>query len=449
MTHPTHGPPDPQLWPERTSVTAGAWSVDGLPLAAIAEEFGTPSYVLDVATLQARARRYFQAFSNAFTGIDVDVYYASKAFSSTAVLRWVHAEGLGVDVASLGELTTALQAQVPAQRLGLHGNNKSDAELDLAVRSGVGRIIVDSFAEIDRLAAVAARHGVEQDVLLRVTTGVHAGGHDFIATAHEDQKFGLSLASGAAARALAQIHDRPELRLRGLHSHIGSQIIDSAGFAAAARALLSLRAQFATQTGHLLDEVDLGGGFGVAYTPGESELDIGATAAELARVVRGCAAADDLPVPAISFEPGRAIIAPAMLTLYRVGTCKPVQLEDGTSRLYVSVDGGMSDNLRPALYGADYHAQVVSREVPGPAVPARVVGMHCESGDIVVRDVLLPEQISTGDLLAVPVTGAYGRSMASNYNLVPRPGVVAVQQGKAREIVRRETIADLLALDVG
>ena len=449
MTHPTHSPPDPHLWPETVSVSQGAWSVDTVGLAEIAEDFGTPSFVLDVATLRARARRYRQAFTAAFAGIDVDVYYASKAFSSKAVLRWVHAEGLGVDVASLGELTTALQAQVPAHRLGLHGNNKSDEELDLAVRSGVGRIIVDSFAEIDRVAAVAATHRVRQDVLVRVTTGVHAGGHDFIATAHEDQKFGLSLASGAAAQALAQIHRQPQLRLRGLHSHIGSQIIDGAGFAAAARALLDLRAQFAAQTGHVFDEVDLGGGFGVAYTPGESELDIGATAAQLARVVREHTAADDLPAPAISFEPGRAIIAPAMLTLYRVGTCKPVQLEDGTSRLYVSVDGGMSDNLRPALYGADYHAHVVSREVPGPLVPARVVGMHCESGDIVVRDVQLPEQTSPGDLLAVPVTGAYGRSMASNYNLVPRPGVVAVQDGRAREIVRRETIADLLALDVG
>ncbi|HLS26684.1 MAG TPA: diaminopimelate decarboxylase [Beutenbergiaceae bacterium] len=442
-------PPNPQLWPQRTRVAGGTWSLDGVPLADIAEEFGTPSFVLDVATLRARAQRYRKAFVDAFAGMEVDVYYASKAFSSKAVLRWMHQEGLGVDVASLGELVTALQGPVPAERLGLHGNNKSDEELELAVRTGVGRIIVDSFSEIDRVAAVAADHGVRQDVLVRVTTGVHAGGHDFIATAHEDQKFGLSLASGAARTALDRIYQRPELRLRGLHSHIGSQIQDGAGFAAAAQALLGLRAEFAADTGYALPEVDLGGGFGVAYTPGEDELDIEATAAELARVVREHGTDEDLPLPAVSFEPGRAIIAPAMFTLYRVGTCKPVQLDDGASRLYVSVDGGMSDNLRPALYQADYHAEVISRDVPGPAVAARVVGMHCESGDIVVHNVDLPEQVRRGDLLAVPVTGAYGRSMASNYNLLPRPGVVAVQDGSAWEIVRRETIDDLLALDLG
>lgn len=448
MTSP-QTPPHAHLWPQRTRVADGEWSIDGVPLAAIAREFGTPSYVLDVATLRARAQRYREAFTRAFAGTDVDVYYASKAFSSKAVLRWMHQDGLGVDVASLGELVTALQAHVPPERLGLHGNNKSEEELDLAVRTGVGRIIVDSFTEIDRVAAIAAAHGRRQDVLVRVTTGVHAGGHDFIATAHEDQKFGLSLATGAARTALDRIHQRPELRLRGLHSHIGSQIRDSAGFAAAARALLGLRAEFAADTGHVLPEVDLGGGFAVAYVPAEEELDIESAAAELAEVVRDQSASDGLPLPAVSFEPGRAIIAPAMLTLYRVGTCKPVRLDDGGSRLYVSVDGGMSDNLRTALYQADYHAQVVSREVPGQAVPARVVGMHCESGDIVVRDVDLPEQVRPGDLLAVPVTGAYGRSMASNYNLVPRPGVVAVQDGSAREIVRRETVEDLLALDLG
>lgn len=441
--------PDAHLWPQRTTVSEDGWALDDVSLETIAHEFGTPSFVLDVATLRQRAARYRQALTDAFAGIDVHLYYASKAFSSKAVLRWVHEQGLGVDVASMGELVTALQAEVPATRLGLHGNNKSDEELHLAVRSGIGRIIVDSFDEVERLAAIAAEHGVRQDVLVRVTTGVHAGGHDFIATAHEDQKFGLSLASGAARQAMEAIAAHPPLRLRGLHSHIGSQILDSTGFAAAARALLGLRAEFAADHGHALAEVDLGGGFGVAYTPDERELDIGAVAAELADVVRTQLARDELPPPAISFEPGRALIAPAMITLYRVGTRKPVRLEDGSTRMYVSVDGGMSDNLRPALYQADYHAQVVSRAVPGPMVAARVVGMHCESGDIVVRNVQLPDQIRAGDLLAVPVTGAYGRSMASNYNLVPRPGVVAVDGGTAWEIVRRETVADLLALDVG
>src|SRR5699024_8637819 len=263
-------------------------------------------------------------------------------------------------------------------------------------RSGVGRIIIDSLAEIDDVDHIAGEQGKVQNVLLRVTTGVHAGGHDFIATAHEDQKFGLSLASGAARQALDDIHARANLRLGGLHSHIGSQIMEAPGFAAAAKALLGLRADFAAEHDTVLGEVDLGGGFGVAYTPGERELEIEALAGELAEVVRTHTTEERLPAPMVSFEPGRAIIAPAMFTLYRVGTCKPVITEYGSTRLYVSVDGGMSDNLRTALYQADYHAQVVSREVPGPAVPARVVGKHCESGDIVVRDVHLPEQIKPG-----------------------------------------------------
>lgn len=280
MTHP----PDAHLWPHGTEVRGGEWSLGDLALPALAEEFGTPSFVLDVATLRSRARRYQQALTGAFArkSIEADVYYASKAFSSIAVLGWMHEEGLGVDVASLGELVTALQAGVPAERIGLHGNNKSAEELELAVRSGVGRIIIDSLAEIDDVDHIAGEQGKVQNVLLRVTTGVHAGGHDFIATAHEDQKFGLSLASGAARQALDDIHARANLRLGGLHSHIGSQIMEAPGFAAAAKALLGLRADFAAEHDTVLGEVDLGGGFGVAYTPGERELEIEALAGELA-----------------------------------------------------------------------------------------------------------------------------------------------------------------------
>ncbi len=439
-------PTDLSIWPQTTVVENGQWSIGGRDLADLAQEFGTPTFFLDVVTLQQRARRYLNALTAPFER--AKAYYASKAFSSTAVLRLVHAEGLGVDVASMGELVTALAADVPASALGLHGNNKSDEELELAVRSGVGRIIVDSLGEIERVAQVAARHGVQQPVMVRVTTGVHAGGHDFIATAHEDQKFGLSLASGAARQALDLINERPELHLLGLHSHIGSQILDGAAFSAAARALLGLRAQFAADTGVVLPELDLGGGFGVPYLPGDEDIEIEAVAKDLADVIAEESVRTGLPAPEISFEPGRSITAPAMITLYRVGTVKPVALDEGTSRLYVSVDGGMSDHVRTALYQAKYHASVVNRDVPGELVDARVVGKHCESGDIVVRDVALPGGIEPGDLLAVPVTGAYGRSMASNYNLVPRPGVVAVQDGQARTIVRRETIEDLLALDV-
>ncbi|HLS15627.1 MAG TPA: diaminopimelate decarboxylase [Beutenbergiaceae bacterium] len=444
-------PPSAHLWPDNVRNDEGTWSMAGLTFAELAERFDTPSFLLDVAALRRRARRYREVFQSAFeaAGAQVQVYYASKAFSSTAVLRWVHAEGLRVDVASHGELLTAVRAGVPGPDIGLHGNNKSDAEIALALDHGIGRIIVDSLPEIDQVAELARIRGVRAPVLVRVTTGVHAGGHDFIATAHEDQKFGLSLASGAAAQALELIEANPHLELRGLHSHIGSQILDPEGFAAAAGALFTLRADLAADGGPVLPEVDLGGGLGIAYLPGDQEPNLEHIAARVADAVLAASEKDQLPLPELSFEPGRAVIGPAMCTLYRVGTVKPVALDDGGQRLYVSVDGGMSDNLRTALYGAAYHADLVSRHSTAEPLAARVVGMHCESGDVVVRDVRLPADITAGDLLAVPATGAYGRSMASNYNLVARPPVVAVADGGAREIVRRESIEDVLALDVG
>jgi len=444
MTHPDQ----PALWPATLTIEEGRWQLGGHLLTDLAEEFGTPSYLLDVDGLRERARHYRNAFTEAF-GPGTEVYYAGKAFLSMAVARWVHEAGLRIDTASLGELTTALAAGVAGADIGLHGNNKSDAELELALQSGVGRIVIDSLAEIDRVQELASRHGRTAGVMVRITTGVHAGGHDFIATAHEDQKFGLSLAGGAAAQALERIAACDHLQLLGLHSHIGSQILDPAGFAEAAKALLQLRAEHAERTGHLLAELDLGGGYGIAYLPQDQEVDVAALAADLARTCRQECRRLATPMPEFSFEPGRSIIGPSMLTLYRVGTVKPVPLEDGRTRWYVSVDGGMSDNIRPALYGADYHAALVSRPATAEPVLARVVGKHCESGDIVVHQVQLPGDIRPGDLLAVPATGAYGRSMASQYNLVPRPGVVAVAADGAREIVRRETIEDILALDLG
>ncbi|UFU07640.1 diaminopimelate decarboxylase [Ruania halotolerans] len=445
MTHPNA----PHLWPAATAVIDGVLHLGGTPVTALAETFGTPSYLLDVPGLRARAAHYRAAFENAFAPADVQVYYAGKAFLSTALARWVHAEGLRIDTASAGELATALAAGIDGSDIGLHGNNKSPGEIDQALAYGVGRIVIDSLPEIELVAQRAAAHGVRAPVMVRVTTGVHAGGHDFIATAHEDQKFGLSLAGGAAMTALERILALPELELLGLHSHIGSQILDADGFAAAATALLGLRADLAERTGHLVGELDLGGGYGIAYTPHESAVDVVAVARALAQACRAECERLGTAMPAFSFEPGRAIVGPSMMTVYRVGTVKPVQLPDGASRLYVSVDGGMSDNIRPALYGANYHAELASRTSAAPLVTARVVGKHCESGDIVVRDVALPGDIRAGDLVAVPATGAYGRSMASQYNLIPRPGVVAVGDGPAREIVRRETLQDLLALDLG
>ncbi|HEY0216375.1 MAG TPA: diaminopimelate decarboxylase [Cellulomonas sp.] len=454
-------------WPAGSTRGAdGAVAVAGVDLRALAAEHGTPAYVLDEADFRARARTLRTAFEAAFAplGTGVDVYYAGKAFLSVAIARWAHEEGLRVDTATGGELAVALRAGVPGMDIGLHGNNKSDAEIARALDAGVGRLIVDSLGEIDRIAAAVRARGAGAEparVMVRVTTGVHAGGHEYISTAHEDQKFGLSVAtpsvvSGAASAgvspamvALERVLATPELRLLGIHSHIGSQILDPAGFAAAARTVLTLRADLAARTGVLVDEVDLGGGFGIAYLPGDVPLDPARIAQDIAAAVDTACAELGTPLPRLSFEPGRAIVGPTTLTLYTVGTVKPVTLDDGRVRTYVSVDGGMSDNLRPALYGAQYHAEVVSRTSGAEPVLARVVGKHCESGDIVVHEVALPGDVAPGDLLAVPATGAYGRSMASNYNHVPRPPVVAVRDGATRVLVRRETEDDLLALDLG
>jgi len=448
-------------WSSGAERTAdGALSVAGIDLRALAAEHGTPAYVLDEADFRSRARAYREAFEQAFAGIGtgVDVYYAGKAFLSVAVARWAHEEGLRVDTATGGELAVALRAGIPGADIGLHGNNKSDAELDRALQAGVGRIIVDSLGEVERVAAaVRARGGEPAPVMVRVTTGVHAGGHEYISTAHEDQKFGLSMAEpddgslSPALTALRAVVDRPELRLLGIHSHIGSQILDPSGFEVAARKVMGLRAALLSQTGVLVPEVDLGGGFGIAYLPEDVPLDPARVADDLASAVARACAALGTPLPRISIEPGRAIVGPTTLTLYTVGTVKDVTVdgEQPFTRRYVSVDGGMSDNLRPALYGAEYHADLASRTGDAAPVLARVVGKHCESGDIVVHEVRLPGDVRPGDLLAVPATGAYGRSMASNYNHVPRPPVVAVRDGSSRVIVRRETEDDLLALDLG
>lgn len=432
----------------------GVVSVAGVPVDDLAREHGTPAYVLDEADLRSRASGYRRAFEAAFAeiGAGVDVYYAGKAFLSLAVARWVHDEGLRVDTATGGELAIALRAGVPGAHVGLHGNNKSDDEIVAALEAGVGRIIVDSLVELDRVADLAGARGLVAPVMVRVTTGVHAGGHEYISTAHEDQKFGLSVAGGAdspAMTALLKAVARPELHLLGIHSHIGSQILDPSGFEVAARVVLTLRAQLAERTGVLVDEVDLGGGYGIAYLPGEVALDPDRIAKDVAASVAASSADLGTPLPRFSIEPGRAIVGPAGLTLYTVGTVKPVRVDDGLVRTYVSVDGGMSDNIRPALYGAQYHAEIVGRLSQAEPVLARVVGKHCESGDIVVHDVQLPGDVRAGDLLAVAATGAYGRSMASNYNQAPRPPVVAVTAGASRVLVRRETVEDLLALDQG
>jgi diaminopimelate decarboxylase len=395
--------------------------------------------VFDEADFRARAH----AFKSAFGG--ATVFYAGKAFLCTAVVRILAEEGLSLDVCSGGELAVALAGGMPAERIGLHGNNKSVAELTRAVEAGVGRIIVDSFAEIERLTAIARERAVRPNVMVRVTVGVEAHTHEYIATAHEDQKFGFSLSSGTAFEAVRRVLDGGVLKLRGLHSHIGSQIFDTSGFELSARRLMALQAQIRDELGVELPEADLGGGFGIAYTTQDDPAGPATLADELFKIVKQECAAQHLDVPHLSIEPGRAIVGPAMFTLYEVGTVKDV---DGI-RTYVSVDGGMSDNIRTALYDAAYSATVAGRASSAPPMLARVVGKHCEAGDVVVKDEFLPADVRVGDLLAVPGTGAYCRSMASNYNHVPRPPVIAVADGRARVIVRRETEDDLLRLDVG
>jgi diaminopimelate decarboxylase len=442
----------PQLWSGSARRNeAGALEVGGVDVRDLASEHGTPAYVLDEADFRARGVAFRDGFHNAFAGLcgGADVFYAGKAFLCTEVARWIAQDGLYLDVCTGGELAVALRAGVPPERIALHGNNKSDSEIERALSAAVGRIVVDSLPEIDRVADAAGRIGVRAPVLLRVTVGVEAHTHEYIATAHEDQKFGISLSAGAAAEAVRRVVARPELDLRGLHSHIGSQIFDTGGFEVSAHRLLSLHAQVAAEHDLSLPEIGLGGGFGVAYTSEHDPLAVKTLADSLAEIVRRECQSLGVPVPRVSVEPGRAIAGPSTCTLYSAGTIKDVMLEQGAARRYVAVDGGMSDNIRTALYDADYSATLASRESAARPALSRVVGKHCESGDVLVKDEFLPSDITAGDLIAVPGTGAYCRSMASQYNHVPRPPVIAVRDGKARPIVRRETEADLLALDLG
>ena len=443
----------PQLWARSVRRSqAGALSVDGLDVRAIAGDFGTPAYVIDEADFRSRAQEFRRSFDDVFRDLcgGADVYYAGKAFLCTAVVRWIEQEGLGLDVCSGGELAVAVRAGFPGARIGFHGNNKSVAEIEAALGYGVGRIVVDSFEEIERVASVAERLGVAGvPVMVRVTVGVEAHTHEYIATAHEDQKFGFSLAGGQAAEAVRRILGHPgRLLLLGLHSHIGSQIFDTSGFEVATRRVLGLHLDVAREHGIQLAELDLGGGFGISYTTQHDPSTPRDLAIGMAHILERECRAHGVPVPRISVEPGRAIAGPSTFTLYEVGTVKEVLLDGDASRTYVAVDGGMSDNIRPALYDADFSCTIASRVSDAPATLARVVGKHCESGDILVKDEFLPSDVRAGDLLAVPVTGAYCRSLSSQYNHVPRPPVVAVAAGTAREIVRRETVDDLLALDL-
>ena len=512
------------IWPEATALDAnGELTFHGRTASSLLDEFGSPLYLIDTDEVAARARRFVRAAADAFHNTTTHVSFAGKAFLSKEVVRIVTEAGMLVDTCSMGEMRIALAAGAPGRRLVLHGNNKSDEEIALAIEQGFAKIVVDSPDEPARIAAIARRLGKRARVMLRVTAGIHAGGHEFISTAHEDQKFGVPLlpagadasvlailddldgitpaganvrvapaarslrydvrypydlraedinpADRALAAAMETVADGPalavlkdilahgdDLELVGIHSHIGSQIHDADAFVQAAKRMMLLRKTFYATDAYTLPEVDLGGGYSVAYTDGEDSMDIDVELHRLADAVTAVNRALGMPAPVISFEPGRWIVAPAGVTLYRVGTIKPVHLPEGTTdaagepideRVYVSVDGGMSDNIRPALYGADYTARLANRAGAAQTMLARVVGMHCESGDIIVHECRLPSDLRRGDILAVPVTGAYGRTMASNYNQALIPAVAAVAESGAHLMMRRQTVDDLLALDLG
>ena len=438
----------PNVWP-RSTVRGddGVVTIAGVPLTDIAAEFGTPIFVIDEDDFRARCRDIAEAF-----GGGDNVHYAAKAFLCSEVARWVAEEGLSLDVATGGELAVALHADFPPERITLHGNNKSVDELTTAVKAGIGHVVLDSMIEIERLDEIAGAAGVVQDVLVRVTVGVEAHTHEFISTAHEDQKFGLSLASGAAMDAVRRVFATDNLRLVGLHSHIGSQIFDVDGFELAAHRVIGLLrdvvAEFGVDKTSQLETVDLGGGLGISYLPQDDPPPITDLAAKLGAIVRNESAAVGLPAPRLVVEPGRAIAGPGTITLYQVGTVKDVDIASDKHRRYISVDGGMSDNIRTSLYGAEYDVRLVSRVSEMPATLSRVVGKHCETGDIVVKDAWLSDDVAPGDLLGVAATGAYCYSMSSRYNLIGRPAVVAVRSGQARLILRRETVDDLLSLEV-
>lgn len=404
----------------------GELMIGGCSTLELAREFGTPLFVYDEQHLRNRCRETVMAFGDG-------AIYATKAFLCLAMARLAHEEGLRLDVATGGEMFVALQAGVPGERLVVHGNNKSESELEEAALAKVGRLVVDSFDELDRLEHLHRRTGHIFDVLLRITPGIEAHTHHYVATGQDDSKFGFTLSTGSASAAIAAAHHHPGVRLRGIHLHIGSQVFVVGSFASALGAV----ADFVNT--HDVEELSMGGGLGVAYVEGEHAPSIG----EYASIIR--AAASESGVTAlISVEPGRAIVAGAAVTLYTIGTIKDIP----GIRTYVAVDGGMSDNPRPVLYGSGYESflpRAVSADRPRLV---RVVGKHCESGDVLVRDGWVPDDVAVGDLLATPVTGAYGQSMGSNYNKVPRPAVVFVADGAARLVVRRESYDDLVRLDL-
>jgi diaminopimelate decarboxylase len=432
---------DRSVWPATALATAtGDIAIGGVGLTQVAERLGTPVHVLDEADVRQRCRAYRDAFGGG------EVAYAGKAFLCRVMARWITEERLSLDVCSAGELAVARAAGFPAERILMHGNGKTPEDLKAAFDYRVGRIVVDSAGEITRLAVFAASavRGAQR-LLLRVIPGVDAGSHPAVATGTESQKFGFSISSGAAADAVRRVLAQRALRLVGLHCHIGSQVADIRPYERAIGPLVELMAQIRDEHGIVLPQLDLGGGFAVPYRSGDAQFAPVALAARVTAALRSACEAHRLPVPSLTIEPGRAIIAQAGVTVYRVVGIK----RSASGQVFVTVNGGMSDNPRPSLYGPRYTVRLIGRVPTAANRSVTVVGRHCEAGDVLVRDAQLPADIRPGDLLAIPTTGAYHHSMASNYNLVGRPPVVSVRKGAIRLLIRRETEEDLLRRDVG
>ncbi|SBS77308.1 Diaminopimelate decarboxylase [uncultured Mycobacterium sp.] len=426
---------DRRLWPSTTHTDdLGRVCIGGVPLTEVAAEFRTPTYVLDEDDFRGRIHRYQSALPG------VSIAYAGKSLLTTTVAGWIDREGLGLDVCSGGELATALAAGVDPARIILHGNAKTPDELRDAAAVGVGRIVVDAPLEIAFLAGQVRAH---QTVLLRVIPGVDIGGHPAVTTGVDDQKFGFTVADDRALDAVGRILNQPCLSLAGLHCHIGSQVADPTLYGKAIARMIALMADIRTRFGVTLPELNIGGGHAVPYVAGDPELNLAQFAEVVENSLESACAAARFPRPALTVEPGRAISARAGVTLYRVVAVK----SQPGGRTFVAVDGGMSDNPRVALYGAKYTVTLANRHTATPSTTVTVVGRHCEAGDVIARDVQLPADIHPGDLLAVACTGAYHHSMASSYNMVGRPPLVAVVDGRCHQLIRRETIADLLARD--
>ncbi|MEC3915585.1 diaminopimelate decarboxylase [Nocardia sp. CDC160] len=428
---------DPAIWPAETHYDDdGRITVGGVALADIADQYGTPTYVLDEGEVRGRCQAYRKRFP------DAEIIYAGKALLTRAVAEWITDEGLSLDVCSAGELAVALSSWAAPERIMLHGNGKPFGELETAISCGVGRIVIDSLTEITSLSALATK---PQRVLLRVTPDIDVHGHPAVRTGVTDQKFGFPIGGQGIKEAVDRIVRQPNLELVGLHCHIGSQIYDTFPYGEAVRRMIGEMARIRDEFGITLTDLDLGGGHAVAYRSGDAEMNL----AELADIVEdsldAACARHGFPRPRIALEPGRAIVARAGVTLYRVLSVKHVE----GGHTYVTVDGGMSDNPRVALYGARYDAVVVNRHPTGPHMTATIAGRYCEAGDILAHDVRLPADLRPGEVLAMPCTGAYHHSLASSYNGVGRPPIVAVRDGQSRELVRRETIDDLMCRDIG